>query len=111
MPRPDGVPVIDLGALRGHPGSAEAERTVRAIGDACISVGFFYVSNHGIPLELQHRLERASRAFFAHPAEVKKEISMARAGSRWRGYFVRAHTRAAAPERASLAPSTRASSP
>lgn len=79
------VPVVDIAALvtgAGDPHQAAAE-----IGRACRDCGFFYVINHGVDADLQQRLEEASRQFFAQDLETKLQISMARGGRAWRGYF------------------------
>ncbi len=80
--------MIDVSAMLGlasDPGGQE--RVARAIDDACRRVGFFSIVGHGIPTELQERLEDASHAFFARPDAEKRGIEMARAGSAWRGWF------------------------
>lgn len=80
--------MIDVSAML-DPASApgERDRVARAIDDACRRLGFFSIVGHGIPTELQHRLEVASHAFFALPDAEKRNIEMARAGSAWRGWF------------------------
>lgn len=60
---------------------------VEQIGRACEDVGSFQVVGHGVPEDLQHRLSDCARQFFALPRETKREIEMAKAGLRWRGYF------------------------
>ena len=57
------------------------------IGQACRDCGFFYAVGHGVNEDLQRRLEEVSRRFFAQDLETKLEISMARGGRAWRGYF------------------------
>jgi isopenicillin N synthase-like dioxygenase len=68
------IPVIDL--------SSPA-----AIGEACRRHGFFYLTGHGVPDELQERLEEQSREFFAQDTATKLKIRMELAGAAWRGYF------------------------
>jgi isopenicillin N synthase-like dioxygenase len=78
------LPVFDLGPIRSgrfEPTSIEALRT------ACERHGFFYVRNHGVPAELERRLERLSADFFALPTEVKARLPMSKGGSAWRGWF------------------------
>ncbi len=55
--------------------------------DACESVGFFYVANHGVDAALERRLEDDSAAFFARPLADKQQIAMVHGGAAWRGYF------------------------
>ena len=57
------------------------------IRSACRTYGFFYVAGHGVAPQLLSDLDRACREFFAMPEEEKLEISMARGGRAWRGFF------------------------
>jgi isopenicillin N synthase-like dioxygenase len=83
----EGLPIIDVSPLIVGASDA-AQRTVAdEIGAACRSYGFFYVAGHGVPAQLRSDLDRASREFFALPEEEKLEISMARGGRAWRGFF------------------------
>ena len=81
------VPVIDVSALRRPDSDAERQRAVAEIGEACMEVGFFYVSNHGVSEAVQEQLETSCRQFIGQPREIKRKIEMAKAGTRWRGYF------------------------
>jgi isopenicillin N synthase-like dioxygenase len=54
-----------------------------ALHAAASDVGFFYVTNHGVPDELLERQFRESAAFFAQPAEEKLKLQ---ADSSNRGY-------------------------
>jgi isopenicillin N synthase-like dioxygenase len=80
------IPVIDICALLSgnHEGLSEA---IKQIENATQRVGFFYISNHGVSLELQTRLETLSRQFFSLPVEEKRKIDMSKGGKAWRGYF------------------------
>jgi len=79
------LPVVDIRPFV----SRTEDRSIVAtqIGKACREFGFFYVVGHGVDQSLQRRLEDVSRKFFAQPLETKLEISMARGGRAWRGYF------------------------
>lgn len=83
------VPVVDMGPLLRADGANDPRflQTCQAIDAACRHVGFFYVTNHGVPDELLLRLEAVSRAFFLQPEEEKRRISMSKGGRAWRGYF------------------------
>jgi isopenicillin N synthase-like dioxygenase len=82
------VPVIDVAALLDPASALEHMATVAGeIDDACRSIGFFGIVGHGVPGELQQRLEAAARVFFRRPESEKAEIAMATAGSAWRGWF------------------------
>lgn len=79
------IPVVDISLLRtAHEGRRDV---ARRIGEACREFGFFYVVGHGVEEHLQRRLEEVSRRFFAQDLPAKMEITMARGGRAWRGYF------------------------
>lgn len=73
------LPVIDL--------SRPLESVAAEVEKACTASGFFYVGNHGVPLEKLRELDDSARRFFALPEPEKMEIAMARAGKAWRGFF------------------------
>ena len=81
------LPVIDMSPLRTGAEDAACRDVARAIDRACRDRGFFYVRGHGIAEEALHRLDAASRCFFALPATEKAEIAMALGGIAWRGWF------------------------
>jgi isopenicillin N synthase-like dioxygenase len=60
------LPVIDLG-------DSDVNSLARQIGDACQSVGFFAVVNHGVDDALIDRAFAASRGFFDRSDEEKLE--------------------------------------
>ena len=79
-----GPPVIDVSVLLATPvGDPSRRACERALLDAAIEPGFFYVVGHGVDEELQQRLDACAAAFFALPAEEKRRIEMAKAGTRW----------------------------
>jgi isopenicillin N synthase-like dioxygenase len=81
----ESLPVIDVTPLvTGGPGSSQVAAQIDA---ACRAFGFFYVSGHGVPEDLQERLEALSRAFFSLPESDKAGIAMAHGGRAWRGWF------------------------
>jgi isopenicillin N synthase-like dioxygenase len=79
------LPIINIHAL--VTGAAEQHAVAAQIRRACREWGFFYIVGHGVDEELQQRLEKLSRDFFAQDAETKLEIAMAQGGRAWRGYF------------------------
>jgi isopenicillin N synthase-like dioxygenase len=79
------IPVINIEALLA--GSSARHEIAAQLGRACRDYGFFYVTGHGVSLALQQRLASASRQFFAQDTATKMQISMARGGRAWRGYF------------------------
>jgi len=81
------LPVIDLGPLAGGGQSDAAAAVASQIEAACRNRGFFYVTGHGVPADLQADLADASAEFFALPRADKLEIAMEHGGRAWRGYF------------------------
>eukprot|EP00762_Andalucia_godoyi_P005118 ANDGO_03939.mRNA.1 putative iron/ascorbate oxidoreductase DDB_G0283291 len=82
------VPVIDISSLVEDSSTRERkEECGRLIHEACVNVGFFYVSNHGVSEALMARLERISREFFKQDVAEKMKFHMANGGRAWRGYF------------------------
>ena len=82
------IPIIDISSLRMAINYVDKNSDViQQIKKACTEIGFFYIKNHGVPDNLISYLEKLSRDFFSLPNEVKREISMDKGGSAWRGYF------------------------
>ncbi|KAL2126049.1 hypothetical protein VTI74DRAFT_1863 [Chaetomium olivicolor] len=81
------VPTIDVGPFLANPDSAEAQKVVDAVRDACRKTGFFQVAGHGLPEDVQQHLFRASQRFFALPADAKMRLD-ARTTVGRRGYDV-----------------------
>lgn len=81
----DELPVIDVGPLVNADGDAAG--VAAGIDAACREHGFFYVVGHGVPDDLQARLEEQARALFALPNDAKARIAMEHGGSAWRGWF------------------------
>ena len=79
------VPVIDLAPL--VTGAGDRSRVATGIAEACRDSGFFYIVGHGVDEDLQRRLEKSSRQFFAQDLTTKMHIAMERGGRAWRGYF------------------------
>jgi len=81
------IPVIDIGPMI----AADEPSSVPSLGDeihrACRDYGFFYVTGHGVPVDLQTRLESLSRQFFAMDTKDRMSIAMKHGGRAWRGYF------------------------
>ena len=62
------VPVIDL--------RASEARVVEQVGAACERIGFFTVTNHGVPAEVVDGVWRAARAFFDRPEAEKMALAL-----------------------------------
>ena len=83
-----GIPVIDISHLLDKSASEDSKASVvAAIGRACRDVGFFYITETGVPITLTDRIENASRKFFSKPVAEKRAIEMKLGGKSWRGYF------------------------
>lgn len=74
------VPIIDLS-------SGDDVVLAHELDRACRDTGFFCVIGHGIDPELQARMDRSARDFFALPDALKGEIAMSVGGRAWRGWF------------------------
>uniref|UniRef100_M1C8F9 Flavonol synthase/flavanone 3-hydroxylase n=1 Tax=Solanum tuberosum TaxID=4113 RepID=M1C8F9_SOLTU len=61
------LPIIDL--TSPHPIS-----TARAIRQACVDVGFFYLINHGVDEKLFKKVLEQSKKFFSLPLEDKMKL-------------------------------------
>ena len=73
----DEIPIVDMGAvLAGKPGAVEqiAER----VYDACTGMGFMFLVNHGIDMNIVARTFESSRLFHALPMEEKLKSRMNR---------------------------------
>ncbi len=77
------IPIIDVSQLIQNPGPAPYEAVAKEIYNACTTVGFFYLTGHGIAPELIADIFEANRRFHAKPLEEKLKIKQ----NRWhRGY-------------------------
>jgi isopenicillin N synthase-like dioxygenase len=76
------VPTIDL--TPWFEGTDEGRRAVAAQMDSALqSVGFFLVTGHGVSREDRAEVRSAARAFFALPAEIKREYAVTVGGRGW----------------------------
>jgi len=84
MPRTTGIPVVDFSGFLS--GTADQRRAVaKQIGTACESVGFLYLSNHGVPADALERIFAAAKAFFGLPQDRLMAIEATRL--HYRGYL------------------------
>src|ERR1700736_1614765 len=60
------IPLIDFSGMLGTHAASKA-CVAAAVRDACIDVGFFYVSNHGVPAELIATMFAQAPRFFERP--------------------------------------------
>lgn len=85
--RPFYVPTIDLSLYLKDPSSSEAEKVIEDIREACLSTGFFLLTNHGLLKSLQKDVFDAAEKFFKLPFEDKKKLD-AKTQVGHRGYDV-----------------------
>lgn len=85
------LPVISLQGLRS-PYLTERQATAAELGRACRDIGFFYVSDHGIPAEVCEGVFDLARQLFQLPAEQKQQMSIKRSPHN-RGYVALADER------------------
>eukprot|EP01064_Diplonema_japonicum_P038740 TRINITY_DN9491_c0_g1_i1.p1 TRINITY_DN9491_c0_g1~~TRINITY_DN9491_c0_g1_i1.p1 ORF type:complete len:313 (+),score=62.80 TRINITY_DN9491_c0_g1_i1:540-1478(+) len=69
------LPIIDL----------ESPDAASAIKQACLSSGFFYVTNHGVPDAVIADMFAQSKAFFKLPVDVKEKV-LATEATKNKGY-------------------------
>lgn len=76
------LPIIDFAAVRAHD-TAGTQRAAQAIRDACLTDGFFYIANHGVPQAVIGAVHAEGQRFFRQPPEVKR---VAAVNARHRGF-------------------------
>jgi len=69
------IPIIDLEDAT-NPDPEIRKALAARIRDSCISVGFFYASNHGIPETVIEQALDAAKRFFALPPSAKDELDI-----------------------------------
>ncbi len=78
------LPIIDL-FPRFSEGPDARRAVAQEIGQACETIGFFYLRNHGLDADLIEAAQTQAKAFFAEPLEHKVEV--ARQRGEYRGYL------------------------
>ncbi|KAJ4423187.1 hypothetical protein N0V82_002181 [Gnomoniopsis sp. IMI 355080] len=68
------IPTINIAPYLRDPMTDAARRVVRDVRDACMSVGFFSMTGHGIPKDLQDNMLTAAKRLFNLPLEEKKTL-------------------------------------
>ena len=75
------VPVIDISSAV----AGDTDPTIiESMRDACIDVGFFYVSNHGVPSDVVEQLHSEAARYFARPMYEKERCVV---NDQMRGYL------------------------
>ncbi|PWY69071.1 Clavaminate synthase-like protein [Aspergillus heteromorphus CBS 117.55] len=70
---PTAPPILDFSPFYGGDSAAKA-RLVETIRNSCLYNGFFQITGHRVPLELQRRVMGCARRFFDQPLEEKMKI-------------------------------------
>ena len=81
----EAIPLIDLGPFRTGDRAVRRE-VARQLGEACRNIGFFYVTNHGVPQALIDRTFAEAKRFFDLAPEIKAEIAIEQSPCH-RGWF------------------------
>ena len=76
------LPVVDISPFMTRGDEAGRARVAREIRQACIDIGFFYMTGHGVPPAEIEALLGWGRRFFALPLAEKKKLQW----SNGRGY-------------------------
>ncbi|MBJ7539070.1 isopenicillin N synthase family dioxygenase [Marinomonas transparens] len=69
------IPLIDLSKLI-HESDVVRQNEIKALDKACREIGFFYLTNTGIPTELMAKLMQEAKRFFAQPQDKKNAIDI-----------------------------------
>lgn len=79
---------IDVSPLLSATSSSRSkDAALEALRKACTTDGFFIVTGHGIPIDLQRQVLASAKMFFDLPLERKQEVSTSKAyGMAFRGY-------------------------
>ena len=87
LPEPELV-TIDVSPLMSSTVSKESrDAVIEALRLSCTTDGFFQITGHGIPIDLQRQVLGGTKRFFDLTVEQKQDVSVARAfGKAYRGY-------------------------
>jgi isopenicillin N synthase-like dioxygenase len=76
------LPVIDFAGVRARDAAA-TKLAAKAIHEACMGPGFFYISQHGVPDQLIAETYSQAQAFFRQPIEKKREVAINKRHRGW----------------------------
>lgn len=80
----DAIPVFDFALMTSSDPAIRAEAAA-CLRDACTRVGFFYLSNHGVPAPVIEACFEQARLYFAQPLEAKRRTHISQSAHH-RGY-------------------------
>src|SRR5258708_38844212 len=83
---PGRIPLIDFAPfLSGS--QAERAQVARKVADACETIGFLYLQNHGIAQSTLDGMFEAARYYFALPVELRDREELLCTATSTRGYM------------------------
>lgn len=68
------VPTISITPYLQDPSREAAKQVVRDVRDACMSVGFFSLTGHGVPRDLQNNVLKAAKVLFGLPLQEEQAL-------------------------------------
>ncbi|KAG2919964.1 hypothetical protein PC115_g9943 [Phytophthora cactorum] len=69
------VPVIDISPfVNGSSSSKARDAVVNQVADACRSIGFLIITNHGIASDTIDQAFEAAKDYFNQPSDIKKRV-------------------------------------
>ncbi len=83
---PETIPIIDFAPFL-HGGAAGRGAVAERVRDACETIGFLYICNHGVPEAKVAATLSAARRFFNLPAQVRLDPDILITPTRTRGYM------------------------
>lgn len=66
-------PILDFSAFYSNDPAAK-KKLVDDVRDCCLHNGFFQITGHEVPMELQNRIMKWNKNFFDLPLEEKKKV-------------------------------------
>src|SRR6266498_1045985 len=83
------IPTIDVSPYLSDPESIESQKIVNQVRDACVSTGFFQLTGHNIPRQLQDDVFNGAEKLFSLSTEEKLKMDKRKSiGASNRGYEV-----------------------
>lgn len=76
------IPTLDISSYLQDRTSVVSQQLISQLRDACMTSGFFQITGHGVPSELQATVFEAARKVFSLPIEEKTKLC----GGNARGY-------------------------
>ena len=69
------IPTVDIAPFLTDPDSHGAHEVIAQVRDGCRTSGFFQITGHGIPRNLQEAVLAAAKRFFALPIDEKQRYA------------------------------------